>query len=89
MSEEKNRGTLQGNVKCTYSEPGLCLLTVSASPFMGVNKGKAYINLPTITCNNFGDYAELYPSSELVESGDLVIRIRNKAKEDLIMVMVK
>lgn len=25
------------------------------------------------TCNNFVDYAELYPSSELVESGDLVI----------------
>jgi len=33
MKKRKDRGTLQCNVVCAYSEPSRCFLTVSAAPF--------------------------------------------------------
>ena len=36
---KNNQGTLQGSVGCAYSEPGRCLLTVSAAPVINDRRG--------------------------------------------------
>ena len=44
---KNNQGTLQGSVVCAYSEPGRCLLTVSAAPVIKGSRQSGYIKFST------------------------------------------
>ena len=52
---KNNQGTLQGSVGCAYSEPGRCLLTVSAAPVINDRRGLGQYKLFAKTLLNSQD----------------------------------
>ena len=70
---EKMRIKAGGNVGINDTTPSYTLDVNGNVQIQGPGGNTCADSGGTATCNNFVDYAELYPSSELVESGDVVI----------------